>query len=354
MHRLWGGGVMKNKIILCLLLVLGTVAFAYKPPYGGEKIFSLSSPELLAGGSSSAGGPIFSIRPTSIIDNPAIPALEQRVTLDLGATYLHDGDTEDENGFAFETGLLYPTQWGVGAFLLEGVFVPIQELQVGKSINIKAGFSKDLTDSLCVGVNVGGGGFWGYSSDFSFVADIGAIYKVGDILCFKDLRFAGTLYNIGKTYNDTDVLDLNYEEDASSFPSPLSAKGGASTVIFEVNDFKLGLSADVMFPFFQNFVFDTGVQLRWKDMLTVGSSWTLNAKEKSKEADTTIPSIYVGFKFGVNTTKVAKNNADWAKSEMSVSSAWQRLNGQVDAFSAGALINMGLRDTAAPEIQLGD
>lgn len=338
-------------MFIALLAFLTLGAFAYNPPYGADRIFSLSSPELLSGGGSTAGGAIFRIRPSSIIDNPAITALEQRVTLDLGGTFLHDGDTEDENGFACEAGILVPTKWGSWTLLGEGIYSPIQELQLGKSINMKANFAKDLTDNLCVGINIGGGGFWGYDSDFSALVDVGAVFLLGDIGFLHQIRFAGVLLNIGKTYTDTTVLGIDWDE-ASSFPGFGTPKGGASALFVDTDDFKLGLSADVSFPFYQNCVFDTGLQLQFADMVTLGSSWTHNVREHDKHADINWPSAYIGVKFGISSKKAKKYNEDWAQSELGLSTAWQKINGQVHAISAGTVINLGLKDTSAPEIEL--
>ena len=45
-------------------------------------------------------------------------------------------------------------------------------------------------------------------------------------------------------------------------------------------------------------------------------------------------------------------NKGWDQSDMTVSGAYKQLYKNVNAVSAGAILNLGLADTKAPEIQL--
>ena len=68
---------------LFALSVLCANVFAYDPPAGGQNVLRLTSPELITSANSSAGGGIFGVTPDSIINNPALTAWEQRITLVL-------------------------------------------------------------------------------------------------------------------------------------------------------------------------------------------------------------------------------------------------------------------------------
>ena len=169
---------MKRVLMTAAALLLAGGLFAYNPPAGGQNLLRLSSPTLLTGASSAAGGALYDVLPDSMVNNPALPAFEQRIVLDLGVTALADGDDADKSlGSAFEAGLLIPSRRGVASFLVQGIFAPLVDMHLGDSINATMGVSKDITDAVSVGISATLGVFWGYESDWTGSVALGAYYN---------------------------------------------------------------------------------------------------------------------------------------------------------------------------------
>lgn len=345
---------MLKKIIASAVLCAGAALYAYNPPAGGQNLLRISSPELLSEGASAAGGALYSVSPDSVVNNPALTAFEQRAVLNLSGTMLFDSKDESDKsvGGAFEGGILLPSRWCVSSFLVQGVFVPFYDMHLGNSFNFTANVAKDVTDKLSVGVSAELGIFYGHNSDWRGGVNLGAFYDFGEAGFFKDIRFGAVLLNIGKQLGNTTVLGITGSE-ASEWPGIATPKIGAAATFFEQNNFKAGASLDFSFPSFQNFVCDAGLQLLFADVIKVSSSWEYDAREFSEGSKNILPSVGVSFQFKFNSKNgslLAKKG--WEQSEMTVSGAWKQLYKNVNAVSAGAKINLGLKDTQAPEIIL--
>ena len=161
---------MKKKL-LCVAVALCAMAsiFAYNPPFAGEDVYRLTSPQLLAGGASATGGPVFVVIPASITYNPALTALEQRVILNLSGDFIFDTNAADghsEAGGGFQLGLSIPTKFLVFSGTVQGLFCRNPALDVGNSIAAHFGISKDVTEKVFLGMNLYTGFYFGNGSDF--------------------------------------------------------------------------------------------------------------------------------------------------------------------------------------------
>ncbi len=337
------------------LLFAAAALYAYNPPAGGQNLFRVSSPELLTDGNSTAGGGFFNVSPDSIVNNPALTAFEQRVVLNLAGTMFFDSDDESDKsvGGAFETGLLIPSRWCVSSFLVQGVFVPFYDMHLGNSITFTANVAKDVTDKLSVGMGANVGVFYGYDSDWLGGLNMGAFYNYGDILFMKDLRFGAALLNIGKPLKNTEVVGITGDDFAKDWPGIATPKTGVAATLLSKPNFDIGASVDFSFPAFRDFVIDAGVQLLIFDAVKVSSSWEYDAREYSEGCKNIMPSVGVSFQFRFNSKDGSLlASKGWAQSEMTVSGAWKQMYKNVNAVSAGAKLNLGLKDTEAPEIIL--
>jgi hypothetical protein len=345
---------MHKKILPSVLFFIGSaLVSAYNPPAGGQNLFRITNPFLLAGSGSVAGGALFGVTPSSVVNNPALPAYEQRVTVDAGATLLFDSSDSDHSvGSAFETGLLVPSKWGVAGALLQGVFVPFDDMQLGNSVTMTGSFSKDITDQLAVGAGVDLGVFYGYQSDWLGVINAGCLYRAGTISRIRDVRFGFVLLNIGKTFTQTTVSGLD-GDDADYWPGVITPRAGAAGTILSAGRMDVGASVDISAPSFQDFVLDTGLQMVYGGFVKVSSSWEFDAREFSQDSKNLLPSLGVSFKFTFNSkdhSLLAERG--WQQSEMTTAVAWRQLYENVNAVSAGAVMNLGMKDTQAPEITL--
>lgn len=356
---------MKKILSAVLAFAAASALFAYNPPAGGQNLLRLSEPQLLAGGNSTAGGGLFGVTPSSIVTNPALTAWEQRGALDLAGTFLHNSNDDfdsDTAGGAFQAGLLVPSRWCVSTFLFQGNFAEFVDMPIGKSVAFTYGYAKDITETVSVGLSANFGYLFGdIGNDWTLSAGIGAYYNFGDWKFLKNIRFAASLLNLGKMYTDSETIGIESDLDdddvdiseADSWPALATLRTGVAASLIETDQLDLGLSLDFSYPTFQNLVIDTGLQMEIRDIVKIYSGWEFDVREFAEGSKNILPSIGVSFKFRFNSKEGSfLANKGWAESEITVSGGWKRMYENIDAFSAGAVMNLGMKDTQAPEIKL--
>ena len=335
---------MLKKISVVLPVLFGEVVLpvAADISAGSEFAFRLFHPDLLTGAGSTAGGGLFSVTPGDIAVNPALTAGEQRVMLNLGYTMLiqpEQGISADGAGLV---SLLIPTRRGVFTGSIFGLSSELDNLYLNQLIGLRGAFAKDITDNLYVGAGLNTGIHWGTgSTDWALALDIGFMYWYGQLGFIQDVRFGAALVNIGKPYR-------------MGFPGICTPRVGIAGTLLTVADGNVaaGFSADISIPQFSNLEFNTGVQLQFARMVTVKTAWQFNLRENIAGYHNLIPAVGVTVKFGIHTQNELMTERGWQQSEITTSGAWQNLYNGVHAVSAGAAINLGLKDEEAPEIIL--
>lgn len=345
---------MYKKIIGAMFsFAISSTVFAYNPPAGGQNILKITSPNLLTNANSSAGGAIFGATPASVVINPSLTAFNQRIAFDAAGTLLFDAD-DDKHPFggAFETGLLIPSKWLVSTFLVQGIFAPMTDMQLGDSFNFTAGVSKDVTDTLSVGTSCNLGLFYGYGNDWMANFSLGAYYNFGNVGFLKDVRFGAVISNLGKMYSNTEVLGIK-GSDADVWPALATFRTGTAAMLLATNSVKMGVSLDLAFPTFQNVVADAGFMFQVKDFLKVSTAWEFDYLEYKNDCKNILPSVGIGFKFLFHSNDNSYlTKKGWQQSEMTVSTAYRRMYENVNAYSAGVVLDLGLQDKDAPEVSL--
>jgi len=359
---------MKRVFMTAAACLLAGGLFAYNPPAGGQNLLRLSSPTQLTGAASAAGGALYDVLPDSMVTNPALPAFEQRIVLDVGATGLMDGNDDDGSlGGAFEAGLLIPSRRGVASFLLQGIFAPLVDMHLGDSINGTVGFAKDITDEVSVGISATLGVFWGYGTDWTGSIALGTYYNYGTLSFLKDLRFGVSLVNLGKMYNSTEVRGISDDADyykggeavrdakwdyGDNWPSLATLRTGVAATLLEKDKFTLGASFDLAYPSFQNLVCDLGLQMQYASFLKLSIAEELDVRELAEGNKNLIPAVGLSFKFLFKSKadSTITKFAGGEESEMTVSAAWHNMYEDVNAFSAGAVLKLGLEDRDPPKI----
>ena len=344
------------KKILLTLVAAGlclSAAYSYNPPAGGEDLNLIASPTNLSGANSVSGGALFDAGSTSIIVNPALTADEQRVNLNAGYTFLYSTEKTNEHqiGSSFQAGILIPFKLYVFSGLVNGTFAPYNEMHLGDSINIKAGLSKEITERLSVGLGAGGGFAWGYGHDWSIYADMGMLYKLGNLGPFSNFRIGASVLNLGKMYNDVLRTGIDASAKNTPFPTIATVKAGAAGTILDTEIAKIGLGLDLTIPCFQNFIADINAQVQFKDAFIISIGEKINLVEIINKKYSFIPSVAFLFKFAFDV----KNNEylashSWSQSEMTVSAGYKNLYNSVHAISAGVDIDLGMADKEAPNI----
>lgn len=345
---------LEKALVTLLFCVFSSALFAYNPPFGGEDMFRLTSPELLAGGASATGGPFFCVTPLSVAFNPALSALEQRVLLTANGSLLIDSDSSDGDGSwggGFGAGLIIPSKWFVFTGALEGLFCQNDALYVGNSFTSRLGLSKEVTEKLFVGATVYTGFFVLHDTDFTVGADIGMLYKIEDFAFFKNPRLGISLLNMGKPLTSYSVLGIYGTREGTSYPGIFTPRVSFSSIIFETSRIAGGFSVDMSAPSFQNAVFDLacGVQLRQK--ISILCSWQVNCRELYEGATPNLPCLGVSARLTISS-KSARVKESWQKSELEPALAWQSLYGTIQDISAGVHLYLGMEDKEAPTIIL--
>lgn len=344
-----------KKILFAIFATLSSaLLFAYNPPAGGQSLFNISSPTQLSSASSVAGGGIFYPGPDSIAFNPALPSYEERIQLDTDFSILVNKG-EGDSGAAFQTGILIPMKMFNLSGLLNGVFLHAEDMDVEKSMNFKAGLSKEVTENLSVGINLDAGALWGVESDWSLGAGLGALYRIENLGFLKDFRIGASALNLGKYYQSDKILGIDESEDSTTFPNYVTLRTGVGTNIIKNDSIVLGASFDVTTMCFQNIVFDAGVQFGIKDLIFISLAERIDVAECANGSADLLPAIGLGVKFNLNATKNSYLSAhNWEKSEIFASGAWQQKYDNIEVISAGMRVKLGQKDVDPPVIKIWD
>ena len=356
-----------KKIIAVLFVASAFLSalVAYNPPVGSESMEDICGAEALSGKLSVTGGAIFSAGPDSIVANPALTADEQRVNLNAGYTFLYSTSdyTEKRVGNAFQGGILIPFKLYIFSGYSNGVFVPFPEMFLGNTVNVKAGLSKEITDKLNVGASLSGGFTWKYGRDWSLGANLGFLFKYGDLGFIKNFRYGASVLNLGKNYKNVDKWGSDIYASISQYPTIATFKTGVAGSLIKTKDLELGLSFDVTTPCFQNLIFDVNAQFAIKDMVfvSIGEKFNLLETIRAAKADNygcnynLLPSIGLSFKFSfdVQHNDYFEDNG-WSQSEMTVSAAYKNLYENIHSASASLDVDLGMKDKEPPKIILID
>ena len=344
---------MKKTFLMVLLSLCAVYSFAYNPPAGGQSLFNLSSPTQLTSASSAAGGGIFYPGPDSIAFNPALPSFEERVQLDAGFSILANRGKGD-SGAAFQTGILIPMKMFNLSGELNGVFLEAEDMPVEKTLNFKAGLSKEVTERLSVGVNLDAGYMWGAGTDWSVGAGLGALYRRESLSFLKDFRIGASLINLGKYYESKKIPGID-DMGCSYYPSFVTLKAGTGANFISNDTVVFGGSFDITLPSFQDLVFDAGLQVGIKNLVFVSVAERIDIAECKEGSKDFMPAIGLSVKFNLD----AKNNSyltahNWEKSEILTSGAWQEKYKNVEVISAGVRVKLGQKDLDPPVISIWD
>ena len=331
---------------IILLTAVASLLFAYNPPAGGDESASLLSAETLGGSESVAGGPFGSALPGELAVNPALSAGEQRIILDASYAALIGSGSDSGLGHVVNLGGVYPTRFAVFGGSVNFLTAPFDSLALGTAGTIRGSVAKDLTDKLYVGTGLAAsvGTGWGVSGD------LGILYKIGNLGFMRNARFGASLTGIGRTF--TPNTDGVKGGSATGYPSMFTPRAGLAATLFTAKDVKLGATADLSAPSFQNLALTTGVEALFKDFLTVRAGWNLNLLESVESSQTYVPSIGIGANLKLDSKKsdsfLARNG--WGQSDITPTFAVKPFYKDIYAVGAGVNMHLGVTDNVPPAI----
>ena len=207
-----------------------------------------------------------------------------------------------------------------------------------------------------VGARVSGGAAWKHGNDWALGFNLGFLYNYGNLGFLRNFRYGASVLNLGKNYNNSNQLlrpGINKESNAGEYPGLATIKLGAAGSFVKNDNFELGAALDFTVPAFQNLIVDMNLQAGIKNMLFLSIGEKFNVRETIEGHKAFIPSVGLIFNF----TFDVKNNEyfakkDWSQSEMIISAGYKNMYDKVNAISAGLDVNLGMKDTSAPEIIL--
>ncbi len=342
-----------KKILFCsVMCALSLAVFAYNPPLSGENLYNFTSPSMLSGEASTAGGSLFQAYPGHIGINPAIPAGEQRIVIDAAYSGLIGQHKTENYGQAFSAGTMIPSRFGVFTANVQGIFVPFEDMNFQDSFTIRTAYSKDVLDNLYVGLGLSGT----FGSDWGVAADIGFIYAIEELsfLPFmSDVRLAASLTQLGKVYNPQSLGVKGATVASTGFPSLATPRLGFAGTLFETEQVVSGLSLDASFPTFQNVVFDTNLSFLFFNIIRLSTGWQFNLVETLEGKANYYPSVGLSIKLNITSKEDSLlGRQGLAQNELVTSGGYKQLNNNVTAVSGSAALYLGLEDTQAPEIKL--
>lgn len=333
-------------VVLCVFVSTYTVLCAYNPPTGGEAANTFFSPDLLGGQTSATGGPFGDGNPADLATNPSLSAYEQRIIFDASYAAII-GFTRNTNnsglkGHLANADFLYPSRWGVFATGIHFFNSSFDALPWGTAGSLRLSYAKDLTDKLALGV-----GLYGLiGSGYGVGADIGALYRFGDLGFAKDSKVGVSLTGLGKPYN-AQKGGVKGLQNTSGFPGMFTPHVGFATTLISVKNFKVGTAFDLSFPTFQNFIFDTGLHMKFADMLTIKTGWSFNLVETLYGRHTYLPSFALACSIKLNS-----KDKLWEQSDITPQFAAKPLSQDIWALGAGVNVKVGRTDTVAPVISI--
>ncbi len=340
--------IVRKRILagILILVMIAPPTFAYNPPTGGESAVTFQAPLLLGGNASMTGGAFGPVLPGEMSLNPALGAAEQRITVD--ASYAALIGTKDDTGFGhvLNAGILYPTRWSVLSGSLSFLTSPFDTLQYGTAATLNAAISKELTERFSIGAGLSASAGTGWGA----YMNLGMLYKLGAIGFMQETRIGAGLTGLGRPY--TPPTEGVKGGKATAMPSMITPRAGFAGTLLDTGALTLGASADLSAPFFQNLVFDAGLEAVILDKITISSGWNFNLVETLNDRQSWQPSVAVGVNLAIDSTKqdAFLSRHGWGQSEIKPSVAVKPLAGGVIAVGGGANMQLGVMDSKAPAI----
>lgn len=343
---------MKRFLTVVLMVVTaGLSSFAQSTmPAGGNDVVDLRSPSFVGGGAH-----ITNLDdPQTATLNPAVNGLNQRITLDLsyiGLVGMSDIPTEPDRGWrghGFNLGGVLPTRYGVFSGSLNFLHSGLQAVETGTFGTLGLSFAKDLFPDFLVGVgmNFTLGGRDAFDWGLGF--DLGVLHLAGDHGFMKDLRWGASLQRMGWGYRPTD--------DGWSAPATFTPAIGAAFTVLENRNFNLELQSDISLPTFQNFRFNLGSTLSFRDVVKLNAGLRLDVSQLFSDAPrrSFIPSFGFSFNFKTDLKEesgfIAENG--WNRSEVRPQLSFTPMANDVWAFGLGVNVPLGVIDSDPPQVTI--
>lgn len=336
---------------LCMFLVICTispVSAQYAPVPGGEDLYDLYSPRLLAEGAPVA----FGTGPQTDVVNPATSALVQRTTLDASYIALTGFGERASNdgwqGHVVNLGLVSPTRAAVFSGSFHIVASALAGMPLGSSGWIHGSAAKELYPGWLVGTGVRLGAGLADSFDFGIALDLGIVRTVGNVGSFEDFVWGAAFQNIGKWYDPFDTY--------GRLPSAFTPSGGVSFAAFRNDWLTLQAAGTLSAPGFRNIRAGVTGKATLFDAVAIHAGWKLDLRQlvdAGIDQRSLIPSFGISgsFRTGLGSDGVASERG-WSESEIHTQTGAAPLYNGIWAIGAGFNAPLGIIDTTGPDVTI--
>ncbi|MFW5685910.1 MAG: FlgD immunoglobulin-like domain containing protein [Spirochaetota bacterium] len=339
---------MKHAIrtLLLLTLIAAPLAAQYGPPTGGEDLYDLYSPLMLA-----EGAPVVSdFGPQADAINPATSALVQRTTIDASYLALAGLGTTGGGwqGHVANLGIVAPTRVGVFSGSAHLLMMPLAGMPWGTTVAVHASAAKELYPGwqLGAGMRLSGGGADRF--DAGVALDLGLIHAAGNYGFMENLRWGFALQNVGKWYSPLST--------AGALPSPFTPAAGIDFTAVSTDWLEVQASGSLSAPAFQNLRLGLGARATLFDTVALHAGWKADLRqilEPQIDQRSLIPSLglSVTFTAGLGDEGFAAERG-WTETQVRTSAVAAPLYNDVWAFGGGINAPLGIIDTTGPRVSV--
>lgn len=331
-----------------LVIAAGPLAAQYSPPTGGEDLYDLYSPLMLAEGAPAVADE----GPQADTLNPAVSALVQRTTLD--ASYLAITGFGSPvagggwQGHVLNLGVVAPTRVGVFSGSAHLLAMPLAGMRWGTTVAMHGSAAKELYPGWLagVGMRVMGGGADRF--DVGAAIDLGVVREMGALGFMENLRWGVALQNVGKWYEPL--------TGASALSSPFTPVAGVNFDALSTDWLTVRASGSVSAPAFQNVRLGVGARATFFDAVSLHAGWKADLRQfvdPQIDRRSLIPSfgLSASFKAGLGDEGFAADRG-WTETEVHTAVAAAPLYNDVWAIGGGVNAPLGIVDTEGPRVAI--
>ncbi|MFW5849756.1 MAG: FlgD immunoglobulin-like domain containing protein [Spirochaetota bacterium] len=337
------------RIALAFLVIAASpIAAQYEPPTGGEDLYDLYSPLMLAEGAPAVADE----GPQADTMNPAISGLVQRTTLD--ASYLAVTGFGSPvagggwQGHVANLGLVSPTRFGVFSGSAHVLAMPLSGMRWGTTVAIHGSAAKELYPGWLagVGMRVMAGGADRF--DVGAAVDLGVVREMGSLGFMQNVRWGVALQNMGKWYEPL--------VGASALSGPFTPVAGVNFDAVSNDWLTVRASGSLSAPAFQNLRLGVGGRATFFDTVSLHAGWKADLRqliEPQIARRSLVPSfgLSVSFSAGLGEEGFAAERG-WTRTEVRTAVVAAPLYNDVWAIGGGINAPLGIVDTEGPRVSI--
>lgn len=337
-------------IVVVLLIVSVSGAFAYDPAKGASLLGRIYSPWTMGSGFSvtekSGDAWNFLLNPASVAELE-LPELAAAYT---GIADMSAGSPQGWGSAAMATFVL-PKAYGVWSASAKFFSAPgtMTSMPLGTFASAGGGFSKQVSDTLSVGASVwlamGGNGSFGWG----LWSELGAVKELGDLSFLKNSRLGFVMSGLGKEFNYQTPSAGISTAVASGFPAAFTPELGFSADLLNEYNLRIRTNVDLRSPNFHDLEAELGFAFSYRNLATLRFSMASSIYDIQKTSGRSLwPSLTLSGSIPLGKQGPLSKRV----SKIEPAAGFMPLYDSLDAFSIGGQLAWGQPDKSPPEVAL--